>query len=130
MSEFKVVSIMRKDALVLAPDTPIRRAVALLVEARSPAAAVIGDDGLLVGILTQKDCFRPALRASYYQEWKGSVADHMTSEVVKVDLEDDVIHVAEMFLTYPHRVFPVQHGTALAGSVHRTDVLAFLTRIG
>ena len=130
MSEFKVGSIMRKDALVLAPDTPIRRAVALLVEARSPAAAVIGDDDILVGILTQKDCFRPALRASYYQEWKGSVADHMTSEVVKVDLEDDVIHVAEMFLTYPHRVFPVQQGTALAGIVHRTDVLAFLTRIG
>jgi len=130
VSEFKVGSIMRKDALILAPDTSIRRAVALLVEARSAAAAVVGDDGRLVGILTQKDCFRPALRASYYQEWKGSVADHMTGDVVKVDVEDDVIHVAEMFSTYPHRVFPVQERTTFAGIVHRSDVLAFLTHIG
>ena len=130
MSEFRVGSIMREDAPILTPDTPIRRAVALLVEARSAAAAVIGDDGQLVGILTQKDCFRPALRASYYQEWKGSVVDHMTRDVIKVDVNDDVIHVAEMFLSYPHRVFPVQERTTLAGIVHRSDVLAFLTRIG
>ena len=36
---------------------------AALAEARAAAAPVIGDDGDLVGILAQKDCFRPALHA-------------------------------------------------------------------
>ncbi len=130
MSEFKVGSVMRKDVLILTPDTPIRRAVARLVEAQTPAAAVIGDDGQLSGILTQKDCFRPALHASYYQEWKGSVVDHMTREPVSVDFNDDVIHVAEMFLTYPHRAFPVLERNTIAGMVHRSDVLALISRIG
>ena len=108
----------------------IRRAVALLVEARAAAAPVIADDGRLVGILTQKDCFGPALHASYYQEWRGRVSDHVTSDVVTVDVQDEVIHVAEMFLDCPHRVFPVRNGASVAGVVHRSDVLALLARMG
>lgn len=130
MTTYRVDAIMRRDVPHLTPGTPIRRAVAVLVEARTAAAAVIGDDGRLAGILTQKDCFRPALHASYYQEWKGCVADHMSREVVSVGAEDDVMRVAEMFLTYPHRVFPVQKGATVGGLLHRSDVLALLTRIG
>lgn len=130
MTAYRVGSIMRTDVPTLTPDTPIRRAVALLVEARTAAAAVVGDDGHLAGILTQKDCFRPALHASYYQEWSGRVSDHMTREVVSVDVEDDVIRVAEMFLTCPHRIFPAQDGASVAGLIDRADVLALLARSG
>jgi CBS domain-containing protein len=130
MTEYGIASIMRADGPTLTPDTPIRRAAALLVEARVPAAVVLADDGALAGILTQKDCFRPALHASYYREWKGRVADHMSREVITVDAQDDVIRAAEMFLAHPHRVFPVLSGAAVAGLVHRSDVLALLTRIG
>jgi len=121
---------MRTDVQTLTADTPIRRAVALLVEARAAAAAVVGEDGRLTGILTQRDCFRPALHASYYREWSGRVADHMSREVVTVDAQNDVIHVAEMFVKYPHRVFPVLQGATFVGLVHRSAVLALLTRIG
>ena len=130
MTEYRVSSIMRTDVQTLTPDTPIRSAVALLVEARTAAAAVIDNDGRLSGILTQKDCFRPALHASYYREWTGRVADHMSQEVVTVAVEDEVMGVAEMFLTYPHRVFPVREGEGFAGMVHRSDVLAHLSRNG
>lgn len=130
MTEYRIGAITRTDGPALAPDTPIRNAVAVLVETRAAAAVVTDTDGRLVGFLTQKDCFRPALQASYYQEWKGQVADYMTHEVITVDVNDEVIRVAEMFLTYPHRVFPVQDGSAVVGVVHRSDVLALLSRIG
>mgnify|MGYP001600747011 CR=1 FL=1 len=130
MTEYTIGAIMRRDITMLTEDTPIRRAVAVLVDARAAAAPVLGDDGRLIGILTQKDCFRPALHASYHREWTGRVADHMSREVVSVDIGDDVIRVAEMFLDHPHRVFPVLDGGAVAGLVHRSDVLALLTRIG
>ena len=130
MTEERIASIMRPDFPAITPATPIRRAAALLVEARAAAAPVIGDDGRLAGILTQKDCFRPALHASYYREWKGCVADHMTSKVLSVDAQDELIRVAEMFLNNPHRVFPVLEGIRIAGMVHRSDVLARLMSLG
>lgn len=130
MSEERIASILRAEFPTLAPDTPIRRAAALLVEARAAAAPVVDPDGRLVGFLTQKDCFRSALHASYYREWKGCVADHMTRDVVTVDAADELIKVAEMFLEHPHRVFPVRDGAMIVGVIHRSDVLAQLIRLG
>lgn len=130
MTEYAIGQIMRTDIPSFTAETSIRRAVAVLVDTRSAAAPVVGDDGRLIGILSQKDCFRPALHASYHREWTGSVADHMSPEVVTVDTGYEVIRVAEMFIEYPHRVFPVLDDTRVAGLVHRSDVLAFLTRMG
>ncbi len=128
MTTHRIETITRTDVPTLTPDTPIRRATAILVEAGAAAAPVV-EASQLAGLLTQKDCFRPALHASYYREWTGCVADHMTRDVVSVDAQDDVTSVAEMFLAHPHRVFPVLKGTALLGLVHRSDVLALLSRI-
>lgn len=130
MTEYRIGAIMHTDTPILTAETPIRRAVAVLVDARAAAALVLGDDGRLIGILTQKDCFRPALHASYHREWAGRVADHMSHEVISVDVEDEVIRVAEMFIDHPYRVFPVLNGDSVAGLLHRSDVLALLTRFG
>jgi predicted transcriptional regulator len=81
MTAYLVREIVRKDTPVLTPETPIRRAAAVLVDARSAAAPVVSDDGELIGILSQKDCFITALHASYHHEWKGKVADMMTRSV-------------------------------------------------
>lgn len=125
-----IQSIMQADGLVLAPDMPIRRAVALLVEGRAAAAAVLDDSGALQGILTQKDCFRPALQASYYQEWTGTVADHMSRKVVSLPVGTDLISAAEAFMAHSHRVFPVLEGEKFMGMLRRSDLLAALVRLG
>lgn len=130
MTEERIASIMRSDFPALGPTMPIRRAVALLVDSRAAAAPVVDDDGRMVGILTQKDCFRPVLQASYYREWSGSVADHMSREVISVNAQDELIRVAELFLRLPHRVFPVRDGARIAGLIHRSDILARLIRLG
>lgn len=130
MTAQRIASVMRTQFPLLTPDVPIRRAAALLVEARAAAAPVIGDDNRLAGFLTQKDCFRSALHASYYREWKGNVADHMSREVVSIKPDDDLITAAEMFLSHPHRVFPVSDAGQVVGLVHRSDILAELIRLG
>lgn len=130
MTEYTIRSIMRSNGPVLAEDMPIRRAVAILVDTRAAVAVVCSDDGRMIGLLSQKDCFKPALHASYYREWTRLVGDYMSRTVVSVEADDEVIQVAEMFLQYPHRVFPVRDGTRVAGVIHRSDVLGFLSRIG
>jgi CBS domain-containing protein len=130
MTAYLVREIVRKDIPVLTPDTPIRRAAAVLVDTRSAAAPVIDDDGGLIGLLSQKDCFRTALHASYHREWKGNVADQMTRSVVTVDIEEEIIRTAEMFLEHAHRVFPVLQSGRVEGLIYRSDVLAFLMQHG
>ena len=130
MSRHLVSDIMRTDIVTLTPATPIRRAVALLVEGEAAAAPVLSEDGGLAGLLTQKDCFRPALHAGYYRDWTGNVADHMTAEVVTVDAGEDVMHAAEMFLDLPHRAFPVLKDKRVVGLLDRADVLAHMVREG
>ncbi|WP_417526133.1 CBS domain-containing protein [Marinovum sp.] len=130
MTAHKVGSILRRDAPTLTPLTPIRTAVSVLVEAQADGAAVLGEGGDLQGILTQKDCFRPALHAAYYQKWTGVVGHQMTRDVVTVDIHDEVIEAADMFLNHPHRLFPVMDGPRVAGLLYRLDVLALLARLG
>ena len=115
MTQYRVADILREDGPILTLDMPIRRAATLLVQARAAAAVVIGEDGRLDGILTQKDCFKPALHASYYQEWTGRVADQMSRDVISVNLSDDVVAVAERYLSSPHRVFPAWMAPRLRG---------------
>jgi CBS domain-containing protein len=129
-TDLLVRAIMQSDIVTVTPDSPIRRAVALLVESRLPAAPVLSDDGALIGILTQKDCFRPALHASYYQEWKGTVADHMTRGAITVKAGDDLMRAGEIFLKLPHRVLPVVEDDTLVGLLDRARVLSLLVRRG
>ena len=130
MTALRIGAIIRRDTPVLSPGTPIRRAAALLSGARAAAAPVVDDDGALVGILSQKDCFRPALHAAYHHEWTGTVADHMTRDVIAIAADEEVIRAAEMFLHHPHRVFPVLEGGQVAGILSRAEVLALLLQHG
>lgn len=130
MTAHVVREIVRKDIPLLTSETPIRRAAAVLVDTQCAAAPVVGDDGGLIGILSQKDCFRTALHASYYHEWRGSVGDQMTRSVITVDIDEEIIRTAEMFLERPYRAFPVLQSGHVEGLLFRSDVLAFLMRHG
>lgn len=124
-----IESITRTDTLLVTADMAIRRAVALMVEGHAAGAPVVDDGGALCGILTQKDCFRPTLQASYYQEWKGTVGDYMTTRVVSLPASADLMTAAEAFLEHPHRIFPVVDGDRVIGLLRRSDVLAALVRL-
>lgn len=126
----RIDAIMQTDFRALSPETPIREAIAALVDGAVSAAPVVDADGRLVGILTQRDCFRPALNASYYQQWTGKVADHQTTGVTTLDASTDFVTAAEAFLERPYRSYPVMRGERLVGMLHRGDLLAALLSAG
>ena len=131
MSEHETLDLLvARDMPVLRPDMPIRRAVAILVQKRAAAAAVIDDSGALKGILSQKDCFRPTLNASYYQEWKGTVEDFMTAKLVTLSISADITDAAEAFITHSFHLFPVLDGDQFVGMLRRADVLQRLVEMG
>lgn len=116
--------VMRTDFPRLDPSMPIREAVAVFARQHVSAAPVIDAHAALTGILTEKDCFRPMLNASYYQQWDGSVANFMTREVRSLAADLDLISAAEEFLARSHRVYPVVRDGATIGLLHRSDLFA------
>lgn len=124
----RIESLMQTDFPVLSPAMPMRRAVSVLIDAKAAAAPVVDESGSLVGILTQKDCFRTALHASYYDEWTGTVAERMSREVLTLDAATDLVSAAETFAEIAHRVLPVMNGGHLVGLLPRSLVLGALVR--
>ncbi|MEQ9041952.1 MAG: CBS domain-containing protein [Silicimonas sp.] len=129
-TELRVRKVMETEFVCLSPADPIRRAIGALIDSGAAAAPVVEDDGTLSGILTQKDCFRPTLHASYYQEWRGTVGDHMSTNAVTIEASDDLVRAAELFLDHPYRVFPVVEAAKLVGMLDRRAVLVELFRTG
>lgn len=130
MTVARIDALVETEPLTLRADTPIRRAAAQLAQTETAAAPVTDDSGTLQGILTQKDCFRPALQASYYQEWKGSVGDFMSTDPVSLRLGTDLVTAAEAFVEHPYRSLPVLDGDRLAGMLRREDVFRALIQSG
>ncbi|QKV18558.1 CBS domain-containing protein [Oricola thermophila] len=129
MADRRIDAVMQTEFLRLRRETPIREAVAKMVEAQAHAAPVVDDTGALIGILSQKDCFRPAVHASYYQQWQGTAGEYMNSNVVTLEAETDIVSAAEAFLEKPYRVFPVLRGGRLVGMLERTQLLAVFLQL-
>jgi len=121
-SDTVIERVMRTDFLRLLPTTPIREAVAMLGRLQTAAAPVIDDTGMLVGILTEKDCLRVMLNASYYRQWDGIVSSYMTVDVRTLPVDLDYVSAAEEFLARSHRVYPVVRDGAVVGLLHRSDL--------
>ena len=114
---------MTEDLIVLAPDMNLHRAMRLFVEHDISGAPVVDSHGTLVGILAEKDCFRAAVRSSYYAEPWGDVAAYMSSPVETLDADMAVVEVVEHFYRSSFRRYPVLSGERLVGLISRRDVL-------
>ena len=108
------------------PDMDILQAINQLIEKRISGAPVVDKQGNLIGVLSEKDCLRVALQASYHGELAGTVAEYMHGEVKTVDAEASIADVAAMFLKDDYRRYPVIRDNRLVGQISRRDVLRAL----
>jgi CBS domain-containing protein len=119
----KASDFMSTDLVLLAPDADLNHAMGLLVEHDVSGAPVLDGDGALVGLLTEKDCFRAIFRANYYRELVGTVGDYMSAPVEAIQADTDVLEVVELFYRSSYRRFPVVAADRLVGLISRRDVL-------
>jgi CBS domain-containing protein len=121
-----VSGYMATDLISLTPDTGIIQAMTTLLDNRISGAPVLDKNGRLVGVLSQKDCLRAALNASYHQELGGIVGDYMSTEVETIEADLDIVQAAERFISSPYRRFPVTRHGRLVGQISRADLLRAL----
>ncbi len=118
-----VADYMVTDLITLSPEMEINRAMNVLLDRRISGAPVVGKTGDLVGVLSKKDCLKAALEASYYREWGGTVAQHMSADVKTLDADTDIVTATKAFLNSVYRRFPVTKEGRLVGQISRADVL-------
>lgn len=122
----RIKSYMSHELVTLTPDMEINRAMQLLIDKHFSGAPVLDLTGNLVGMLSQKDCLKAALHASYYREWGDTVADYMSDQPQTLDAELDLVEAAEVFLASAFRRFPVMSEGRLVGQISRSDLLKAL----
>lgn len=121
-----VKDYMSANLITFTPDMGVLRAISLLTEKGVSGAPVVDKLGDLIGILSEKDCLRVALTASYHEESAGKVADYMQPVVKTVDANASIAEVATMFLQHEYRRYPVLKDNRLVGQISRRDVLKAL----
>lgn len=122
-----VADIMATRLVTFTPDTNIHEAIRILVDKGISGAPVLDGDGVLVGLLSKKDCLKIVLTSGYHDDWGGPVSEFMSSPVETLDAGADLVSAAQKFLGSNFRRFPVLRDGVLVGQVSRHDILKVLT---
>lgn len=116
-------TIMTTDLVSVRPNASIEEAIDILLNQSISGLPVTDDDGRLVGVITEF----ALLAVAYDNRVKNhTVNQHMTREVITVDLNDPVSRVADLCIVHRVRRVPVMLDGRLVGIIARRDVLRAL----
>lgn len=122
---------MIKKPLTIPADAPLFEAVDLITKNQVSGLCVVNSDGELAGILSEMDCLRGILTASYDNGSIGSVGDYMVSENINsAKASDDIIDVAADMLAKGQRRRPVvNENNKLIGQITCRQILAAVRKL-
>lgn len=123
LSAYSVRDYMARNLLTFTPDTDVMTAIGALVKSGHSGAPVCDAQGRLVGMLSEKDCLKVAVVASFEGVSPGTVSDFMATNVQSLAPDSTLLDVANRFLDSPYKRFPVTEGGKLVGQISRSDVL-------
>ena len=107
------------------PDDSVVEAMRVIIDNKISGVCVVDVDGNLVGILSELDCLRAALGATYNKTGVGLVRDHMTGDNLLVaHPEENILDVAQDMLLKKHRRRPVVENGRLIGQITCRQLLS------
>jgi CBS domain-containing protein len=116
-------AIMITDLVTVRPDASVEYAIEILLTQQISGLPVVDDEGRLVGVITEF----ALLAVAYDRRVKNhTVGQHMTREVVTVDIDDPISRIADLCIVHRVRRVPVMKNGRLAGVIARRDVLRAL----
>ena len=116
-------SIDLRDYMIANPvsideDSNLLDAMELIINHKVSGICVIDEHDHLLGVLSEMDCLKGVLSATYNESGIGSVKDYMCSEnIITASPGDDIVDVAQDMLQKQHRRRPVIENGKLVGQV-------------
>jgi len=108
---------MVKHPVTIRPDAKVYEAMQIISDNKISGLCVVEDERL-VGVLSELDCLRAVLGATYNEDQFGLVSDFMTSENLIVSHPgEDIVDVAQDMLKQKKRRRPVVEEGRLVGQI-------------
>ncbi len=124
MDSLTVADIMARSEATLSPEGDIYDALERLLKSRLTGAPVVDDDGMLLGMLTERDCLKVMVDGALDGLPRGKVCDYMSSPAESITPTTSLYDVAHVFLTRSYRKLPVvDRDGRVIGQVSRRDIL-------
>lgn len=124
-----VKDYMSGDPLAFKPEMDVLDAIHLLLKHEMTGAPVTDQTGRVIGFLSEKDCIKTAVSASYHEERGGRVSEFMSPNVITLEPDSSLMEAAEMFVNSPIRCYPVVQEGKLVGQLSRRNILKALEKL-
>lgn len=130
---------MGKHPLTVKPDAPVDATLKRMKEERIRRFPVVGDEGELVGIVSQTDLLYAAPSPStslsvyemHYLYSRIEVSQVMTEDVITVENDDPIEEAARLMIDHRIGGLPVMRDGNLVGIITETDIFkAFMEMLG
>ena len=118
-----VADVMAFRVVKVSPEDPVRVAIARMLEENVGSVAVC-DGERLVGIFTERDVLRLTSEGPDFDEVR--VGDVMTTQLVTLSPNDDILEAARLMSERKIRHLPVLEGENLLGMVGIREVVRVL----
>ncbi|WP_081610613.1 CBS domain-containing protein [Limimaricola hongkongensis] len=125
-----IARIMTREVITVTPGTDLLRAMQLMALHGISGLPVIDAEDRLVGMLSQRDCLKAALHASYHDAQPGRAAEAMHAPVESLPADLDILSAIEKFLDSRYRRFPVLEEGRIIGILTRGDLVRALAELG
>jgi CBS domain-containing protein len=103
----------------------VLEAMQAIIHNKISGVCVVDDEGNLVGILSELDCLRAVLGATYNNTGIGKVREHMASDnLVVAHPDEDIVDVAQDMLLKNKRRRPVVENGKLVGQITCRQLLS------
>jgi CBS domain-containing protein len=99
-------------------DDEMSTAIGLVLDNKISGICVVNENGELVGVLSEMDCLKAILAATYNDNGDlGRAKDYMTRDVEYCDIHADLVDVADDMIKKGHRRRPVLDHGMLVGQI-------------
>jgi CBS domain-containing protein len=116
-------SIMTEALVTIRPEASIRDAIEMLIGKEISGLPVIDSQSRLVGVITE---FAMLAMVYDHEVRCQTVGQHMTREVITVNVDDPISRIADLCIVHRVRRLPVMRDGKLVGLIARRDVLKAL----
>lgn len=117
-------NIMSRAVITINEKADIKAATRVLQENKITCLPVVNADLKMVGILTSSDIFRFIIADVEEQASPALVRSYMTSKVVTIDPDTDIMAAHRLMAVNHFRALPVMQTGFLVGIITRTDLLS------
>lgn len=114
---------MDKSFATVQPDTPMDKAIKLLIKKKLTGVLVVDAQNKLVGVLSEKDCLKILLRHGFDRFPDDVVGSYLHLAPMTIESGTDIIRAAQIFVENPFRRLAVVDDGELVGQITRRDIV-------